>query len=374
MSYSPARLKLIFYTVIFLEILTGVEVDLFVPSFPELQDIFGLTPFLVELTISVNLIAHCIASLLIGNLGDRYGRRPVILYSLLVFVAGSLLCILASDYWVLLAGRILQGVGAAGPAVLSIVVVADLYPVHEVQKKMGIINGAVTLAMAAAPILGSYVTRLFHWEGNFVLLLLMGLASLILAWRYMPQAAPQSAVSLSLREYLPVLRSKKALYYIIGLGFLLQVYWIFIGLSPILYIDDLGVSLEKFGLYQGATAAAFAICSLLSGSIIKRFGEENSFYAGVIFLLAFLVGALCLIGFNVKNPLLITLVLVLAAVGLVFPFNILWSRALEAVPNAKSRISALAIAPLVWSLLRWEYRQPAIFTTRAFFLSVLQCV
>jgi MFS family permease len=155
---SPGRLKLIFFTVVFLEMLTGAEIDIFVPSFPELQDVFMLTPFLVELTISVNLIAHCIASLVIGNLGDRYGRRPVIVYSLLVFVVGSVFCIFAYDYWVLLLGRILQGIGAAGPAVLSIVVIVDLYPTHEVQKKMGIINGAVTLAMAGAPILGSYVT------------------------------------------------------------------------------------------------------------------------------------------------------------------------------------------------------------------------
>jgi DHA1 family bicyclomycin/chloramphenicol resistance-like MFS transporter len=341
---SPGRLKLIFFTVVFLEMLTGAEIDIFVPSFPELQDVFMLTPFLVELTISVNLIAHCIASLVIGNLGDRYGRRPVIVYSLLVFVVGSVFCIFAYDYWVLLLGRILQGIGAAGPAVLSIVVIVDLYPTHEVQKKMGIINGAVTLAMAGAPILGSYVTRLFHWEGNFVLLLLMGVASLVLAWLYLPQGTPQSTISLSLREYLPVLRSKKTLYYIIGLGFLLQVYWVFIGLSPILYIDDLGVPLVKFGLYQGATAGAFALCSLLSGPILKRFGERNSFFAGVFFLLAFLVGALCLMAFNVKDPLLITIVLVLAAVGLVFPFNIMWSLALESVANAKARISALAIA------------------------------
>jgi hypothetical protein len=59
------------------------------------------------------------------------------------------------------------------------------------------------------------------------------------------------------------------------------------------------------------------------------FGERNSFFAGVFFLLAFLVGALCLMAFNVKDPLLITIVLVLAAVGLVFPFNIMWSLALE---------------------------------------------
>lgn len=340
-SYS---LKHLFFTVIFLEILTGAEVDLFVPSFPELQDVFSLTPFLVELTISLNLGAHCIASLLVGNLGDRYGRRPVIIYSLLIFVLGSVLTVLAPAYWVLLLGRILQGVGASGPGVLSIIIVADLFPHQEAQRKMAVINGAVTLAMAFAPILGSYVTRIFHWQGNFFLLLIMGLSSLIVAWRYLPVGVASRTISLSLSEYLPVLHSKKALYYIFGLGFLLQGYWVFISLSPILYVDDLGVSLEMFGIYQGATAAAFSVFSLGSGYFLKRFGEKTCLAGGTLLLIAFFVGAVGLMIFDVRNPLFITCIFMLAAIGLVFPLTIMWSRALESVPLAKGRISALAVA------------------------------
>jgi DHA1 family bicyclomycin/chloramphenicol resistance-like MFS transporter len=58
------------------------EIDLIVPSFPEIQHVFGLSPFAVELTLSLNLLAHCIAGLFAGNLGDKFGRRHIILFSL----------------------------------------------------------------------------------------------------------------------------------------------------------------------------------------------------------------------------------------------------------------------------------------------------
>lgn len=67
-----------FITVLIMEILAGAEVDLFVPSFPDLQKAFNLSPFMVELLLGVNLTAHCITSLIVGNLGDKYGRRPIL--------------------------------------------------------------------------------------------------------------------------------------------------------------------------------------------------------------------------------------------------------------------------------------------------------
>jgi DHA1 family bicyclomycin/chloramphenicol resistance-like MFS transporter len=100
-----------FITVIIIEILAGAEIDIFVPSFPELQRVFGLSPFMVELTLFVNLIAHCLTSLLVGNLGDRYGHKPLIILGLIIFIAGSILCSFTNIYWVLLFGRFLQGVG-----------------------------------------------------------------------------------------------------------------------------------------------------------------------------------------------------------------------------------------------------------------------
>jgi DHA1 family bicyclomycin/chloramphenicol resistance-like MFS transporter len=101
----------LFITILMMCTLGGAEIDIFVPSFPDLQRTFGLSPFMVELTLGVNLVAHCLTSLLVGNLGDRYGRRPLILIGLVIFIIGSLFCTFATAYWQLLGGVFFKASG-----------------------------------------------------------------------------------------------------------------------------------------------------------------------------------------------------------------------------------------------------------------------
>ncbi len=332
------------FTAIIMMILTGAEIDLFVPSFPQLQHIFGLTPFMVELTLSVNLIAHCVTALIAGALGDKYGRKPVIIIGLIIFIIGSICCVYAENYYILLFGRLLQGVGISGPAVLTYVLVSDLYPITRLQHLMGVINGAVTIAMAGAPVIGSYINLWFNWRGNFVALLALGSFSLLLCLLFVPNRPATENVKISLKDYSPVLKSRKAMLYLISLCFAMQSYWVFIGMSPILYMEDLGVSLQDFGLYQGAIAAVFATSSLTGGYFIKRFGSfkcfiVSSYIIGIFFILSMLMTILV-----IKNPLLITITMLFQAVGMSYPINILWPLALDSVRNAKGRIGAILVS------------------------------
>lgn len=181
MIFQSKMFAVRFFTALLVSLLAGAEVDLFVPSFPELSHIFNLTPFMVQLTLSVNFMAYCICSLFTGALGDRYGRRPVILVSLFIFVMGSFLCVLAPNFLILLLGRFFQGAGIAGPAVLGYLIVADECSVENKSSLLGLLNGMVTLAMAFAPVVGSYVTFYFHWRANFLVLLSLGLIAFVAA-------------------------------------------------------------------------------------------------------------------------------------------------------------------------------------------------
>lgn len=330
-------------TILLMGILAGAEVDIFVPSFPDLQRTFHLSPFMVELTLGLNLVAHCVTSFLVGNLGDRYGRRPVILGGLGIFVIGSLFCVFSVAYWQLLFGRFLQGIGVSAPVVLSYLVLADMYSVEKQQRLMGALNGALTLAMACAPVVGSYVNMFFSWQGNFFVLLFLGLVCLILGFLFLPKGVKNPGISLSLKEYGLVFRSSKSVYYVATIILGLQSYWIFIGLSPIFYMEDLGVSLGQFGFYQGALAAVFSIGSFSSGYFLKKFGQKNCFFFSVFLLGFFVVLLPVLILLEVKEPKLITMVMFLQSAGIILPINILWPLMLESVPKAKGRLAAVAV-------------------------------
>lgn len=331
----------LFLTILLIGILSGSEVDLFIPSFPELQKVYNLSPFMVQLTLSVNFISYCVCSLFAGALGDHFNRKIVMLWSLTIFVLGSLFCVFSANFWMLLIGRFLQGAGMAGPAVLGYVIIADKYPIEKQPAMLGLLNGIVTLAMAFAPVIGSYVNLFFSWRGNFVILLSLGLICLIISYFVIPNKKGNLSTSLSPKAYWPLLTSKKLMIFTLGICVLVVPYWIFISMAPILYMEDMGVELKHFGFYQGAIAGAFSLISIISPKILKRFGQKNCLIYSKILCLISAILMLVIALLDIHHPLTITAVMLIFTMGIVFPINILYPMCLEVVEDAKSRTAAL---------------------------------
>lgn len=331
----------LFFTVVIIEILAGAELDLFIPSFPELQSKFELSPFMVQLTVSANFIPYCVFSLLAGILGDRFDRRHVILASLVIFVLGSLLCVFAFSFTTLVLGRFLQGTGMAGPAILAFVVLADKYPLEKQPAMLGMINGITNLAMTIAPVIGSYVNLYYNWRGNFCILLILGMVSLIASYFVIPNKSGNSKASLSLKSYWVLFSSRKLMFFVMAICLMTVSYWTFIGMAPILYMEGMGINLKYFGLYQGSLAGAFSIISILSPKLLTWYGQKKCLYYS-LFLYIFSVVVLFFVTMSgIQDPMVITGVMIIYAIAAVFPVNILYPISLEVIENSKSRIAAL---------------------------------
>lgn len=338
------------------EILACAEVDIFIPSFPELQHMFNLSPFMVQLTVSVNFLSYCVMTLFVGPLSDKYGRKKLMIYGLWSFLFGSVFCAFASNFPMLLFGRFFQGLGMAGPATLAYVVIADHYSKEQQVKMLGILNGVVSCSMAFAPVVGSFVNMYYGWRGNFVILLVGGLVSLFMCVFFIPMDDKKiEHVDLSLKTYLPLLRSSNYMNYFWGIVLLVTCFWLFIGMGPILYMEDMGVKIEHFGFYQGLVAGSFSIVSLLSPMIMNKFGQIACFKFSTIMLVV-LAAALGFTGVFIKdNPVLITALMSAFGVFFVFPINVLWPATLEVVPDTKARASSLVqVGRLVFTALALE--------------------
>lgn len=330
-----------------MDLLSGMEFDLFVPSFPELQNHFHLSPSWVEALLSANFLGYCLSLVFLGDLSDCYGRKSIIVTGLATFIVGTMICLWPPSYEFLLAGRFLQGVGVAAPAILSFLIIADSYPLKEQQFLMAILNGSLNVAAGAAPVLGSYVTLYFHWRGNFTVLLLMGLMVLIMTLVFIPSyQAPHQTEALSMRGwrgYVTLFKSGSLVLLILNLLLLFVPYWIFVGMSPLLYIKNLGVSLSHFGYYQGVLALVFAIGSIMFGLIIKNIQYEHRTVlrvAACILVVSLLI--LIFVTFIDKpSPLLITLGFLPFIVGQIIPSNILYPLCLNFIPHSKARVSAV---------------------------------
>lgn len=333
---------MIFFTIIVAIFVAAAEIDICVSSFPVINDAFSLSPFQTEFLLSFNLLAHAVSALFMGSLGDKYGKKHIMLSGTLMFIVGSALSTIGTSFFIVLLGRVLQGAGAAAPMVLGPLIILDLYQGTRQQKMMNILNGVCTLGVSFAPLIGSYSTLWFGWRSNFLLLVILGLVSLSLSHIFLPhdkQNNPQ--VSLSVTEYFSVFSSKTACLYLLCLALSIAAYYVFVGMGSIIYVDSLGVSLEHFGLYQGAMAFVFGILSILSGSIVEKIGNRKAFFGSLAMIACFFVLCAGVIILNIKNPLIITLVMLVSTVGYVVPLNLLYVLALGVLPNAAAKMSAV---------------------------------
>ncbi|MBY0280872.1 MAG: MFS transporter [Alphaproteobacteria bacterium] len=334
--------SMVLLTIILMDLLAGMEFDLFVPSFPELQSQFNLSPFWVEALLSVNFAGYCLSLFFVGSLADRYGRKPIILLGLMVFIIGSLLCLGASFYEFLLVGRFLQGVGISAPAILSFLIIADAYPLKQQRFLMGILDGLMNFSVGAAPVLGSYIALYFHWRGNFMTLLVLGLMTLVMTLLFIPTyKLPKHKETLSLHGYAPIFQSKPLLLLIVHIVFGFVPYWVFVGMSPLLYMEDLGVKLAHFGYYQGVLAFIFGLGSIIFGLILSRYDQKKTLYISSQILIVGLISLVWVTFQDSSNPLLITLAFLPFIIARIIPSIILQPLCLNFMPQAKGRVSAI---------------------------------
>lgn len=342
MNILKNRIKQIRFGIILLIcILAGAEVDIFIPSFPELQKLYNLSPFMVQLTLSVNFIAYCVCSLFAGTMADKYNRRTVMLLSLLIFVFGSILCTFAINFPMLVFGRLLQGIGMAGPANLGYVIVMDDYPAEKQPAIMGSLNGLVTLSMAFAPLVGSYLSLYFGWRANFMALLLISSICLIGGYFTIASKHGDRSISLSPIAYVELMRCKELMVLVLGMTGISVTYWLFVSMSPIIYMESLGVKLEHFGFYQGSVCGAFSIVSILSMRILDKIGQTRCLNIGLLLCVISGLSFLILGVIDIRQPLILTIIMIVFAVAAVFPCNILYPFSLNIMENSAGRVTAL---------------------------------
>lgn len=333
---------MLFFIVVLMDMLAGMEFDIFVPSFPELQQHFNLSAFWVEATLSANFLGFCISLFFVGVLSDRYGRKPIISFGLMIFISGSMLCLWGQDYEMMLVGRFFQGVGIAAPAILSFLIIADIYPLKQQTSLFAILNGFMNFSVGAAPVLGSYIALYFGWQGSFMTLLVVGIVVLLMVMLFIPSGSPpQTQKQHLLQDYLSLFKSVPLVLMIIHFMMQLVPYWIFVGMSPLLYMEELGVSLSHFGFYQGAIATVFGFGSILFGFVIHKFDQQVALRTSILIFIFSVITISIATLIESPSALMITLCFIPFTIGEIIPSAILYPVCIGYIPEAKGRVSSI---------------------------------
>jgi DHA1 family bicyclomycin/chloramphenicol resistance-like MFS transporter len=250
------------------------------PALPQIAADFSVTNQNdAQLVIGLFLFGNMIGQLLFGPLSDAFGRKPVIAAGFVLFFIGCVISLLTSSFWILLAGRVLQGLGAAAPRTVSLSMVRDLYSGRPMARLMSFAMGFFTLMPIIAPMLGQAAMHIAGWQGILSAFILFGVLGLLwLQVRQVESLAPEHRRRFQTQMYLvgfaSVWDNRTALIYSFALG---TTFAAFVGLMSSvqqIFQDTFNVG-ESFPYLFAVMAFSVAIASFFNSKIVIRFGMRK---------------------------------------------------------------------------------------------------
>ncbi len=258
-------------TLIFATALSVLSLNMFLPSLAHMSEDFAVDYGLVNLSVAGYLAVSAILQLIMGPLSDRYGRRPVLLICMTIFVCASIGCALAESIWLFLGFRLLQAAVVAG-SVLSSASIRDQYPPNEAASKLGYVAMAMALAPMLGPMLGGALDMLFGWRAGFVLYSLLGAGLLTLLWFDMGETNinRSSTFAAQLREYPHLFRARRFWGYALCAAFSIGGFYSFITGAPLVAAAWFDLSPAMLGLGIGIITGGFMVGNFITGRIAAR--------------------------------------------------------------------------------------------------------
>jgi len=256
-----------------------------VPTLPLLARVFDRGAAEVQLVLTLYFLGIAAGQLIYGPVSDRFGRRPVLLAGLVLFLCGTALCGCAPSLPVLIAGRVAQAVGACAGLVLGRAIIRDVYDRDASARGLALVMMTMTLASAVSPALGAYVSEWFGWRALFVLLTVAGAA--VLCWTMARLAETRrEPVALNLvgigRSYALLARSRAFMCFALCTAFTSASWFTFIASAPHLLSETLHQPPSTYGLMILLPMGAYIVGNAGAVRFAHRFGSGGMVIGGVV--------------------------------------------------------------------------------------------
>lgn len=265
--------------------------DMYLPSLPAMTTFFHCSVPMVQLGLTTGMIGLGVGQIVLGPMSDRYGRKPVLVGSLVLFIIAAVISIFSPTIHFFLICRFFQGLGASGGYFLARTIPTDVYGGRQLAKTMALIGAINGFAPACAPVLGGFVTHSFHWQGVFVFLALFALV-LVVVSRKLKETLPASrrvhgSLAHTFGSYVILLRNRRFMTHSMLKGSALGILFAYIASAPFIMQTHYGYSEIEFGLFMGFNALFVGAGAMLAlrFHILKKAG-----FVGALILLAAMIG------------------------------------------------------------------------------------
>jgi DHA1 family bicyclomycin/chloramphenicol resistance-like MFS transporter len=258
-----------------LQAFAPLSIDMYLPSMPLLEKVFGATTAQVQITLVTFLLGYALGQAFYGPVTDRFGRKPPLYFSLLLFVASSAACAVSTSVNMLSVFRLLQAIGACGGAVVSRAMVRDLFPPVDLRRIFSMLMLVLGVSPLIAPFIGGYLLLWFGWKSIFFTQASLGALTLLaMHFRLEESLAPENARPLHMEHivssYTHLLRDRTFLGASLVCGFSSAGMFAYIASAPFVFINIFKLPPQQFGWLFGVIAAGLIGASQVNGRMSHK--------------------------------------------------------------------------------------------------------
>lgn len=256
-----------------------VSMALYTPAMPEIVRAFGTTEAAVKLTLSLYFAGFALAQLVCGPLSDGFGRRPITIAFMGIYLAASVLALLSPNIHVLIAARFLQGVGAAVGVAMSRAIVRDLFTHERSARIMNMIGMILAVGPAFSPVIGGITMELFGWHAIFLLMVIGGCGIVAMALFAMRETVTRDLSRIRptaiLRSYATLLGSRYFMLSGLIIGGTTGALYTLATVLPFVLIERAGLTATQFGLSMLMQSGSFFMGSVAVRFVMPRLGSRR---------------------------------------------------------------------------------------------------
>lgn len=262
--------------------------DMYTPALPAMSRFFGCSIPTTQMGLTMGMLGLALGQIILGPVSDRYGRRPVLIGSVALFIVAAVVSVFSPTIHFFIWCRLFQGFGASGGYFLARTIPADVYHGRQLARLMALTGAINGVAPASAPVIGGVTADAFGWQGIFVVLAVFGGLILAMSPWVRESLAPsmrQRGTSLwrSFGGYLVLLRRRPFMTHVWFKGVALGMLFAYISSSPFIFQDHYGLSQTLYGVVIGINSLFVAAGSLVA----LRFRLlKKAAYTGAILLFA----------------------------------------------------------------------------------------
>ena len=336
--------KIVFMVVVLIACLNQMASDIYTPSLPAIAHFFNASVNYAQATLAIYMFGVATSLFVYGPLSDALGRKQPLIAGIVIFIVATVVCMFSANIYILLFGRLLQGIGAGAGAGLWRSIFRDSFSGDQLAKFTSYFTLIITAIVPLSPSVGGYLEHYANWQASFVVMLLYALFTLYIVIYKFKESSKHHHMerlkpSFIAKSYKELLSHKEFLGYSIAVFFTFGGVFAWISISPILLIKYLHFSPVTYGWISALMGLiGLGLGSILNTRLLGRFGPRNLMQFGWATMLAMAIVLLI-----VKYTIGVNAVAIIAAATVVFTVSMfIWPNAFAGAMHPFGHIAGYA--------------------------------